>query len=448
MHTNLEHIQPPILQRKVEYLHTIWQKIKAIEAIGGIILLICAFAAMILANSNYAEAYQQLLHSEISIHIAGYQFGADIHFIINDILMAVFFLVVGIEVRRELHDGALADFKVAFLPIMAACGGVMVPALIYVLLSPPMLQQGWAIPTATDIAFAVGVLALLGRYVPASVRIFLLTLAIIDDIIAVLIIALFYSEGLALAGLMYVFFGASLIILLQKSGVFSLAAYILPSVTIWWGLFEMGIHPSLAGVIVGLMTPVLPRLYQHSPSKQLKQALKQPTTDIQHQPHVYLDTVDAAKKELIAPVARVSYLLSPWVTFFIMPLFAFANAGVYLGAVDMSTLLATQTMLAIAAALVIGKPIGIFFTTWILVRLKLGKLPPEFTYGWLFLLSCLAGIGFTMSIFVANLAFTDVNLLSTAKLGILVGSSIAAILGLCIGVYLIKMNKKRASIQS
>lgn len=434
-----------ILQKTTDSFFSLCERVRSIEAVGGMVLLIFATIAMFWANSQYADSYQNFLHSEISLNIAGWVFSADMHFIINDILMTVFFLVVGLEVRREIHDGALADLRVAFLPIMAAFGGVLVPALIYWAISSPNINQSWAIPTATDIAFAVGVLALLGKRVPSSVRIFLLTLAIIDDIVAVLIIALFYSGGLDIFGLGYFVAGVAIIILLQKMGIFSIFPYAFPSILIWYGLLKVGVHPSLAGVLIGLMTPVFSRPHNISPLQQIENALNEykhaDTCDLQQS----ITKLKLAQRELMNPTERVSYLFSPWVAFLIMPLFALANAGVDIGNVDLGIIGSMNAMVAISIALVVGKPLGIFLITWFFVFIGLGRLPAEFNYRWLFLISCLAGIGFTMSIFIANLAFTDEILLSSAKIGILIGSSIAAIVGLVIGlcvIYSMKNSEK------
>lgn len=432
----------PILQKATDHFFNLCERLRSIEAIGGMVLLIFAIIAMFWANSQYAESYQNFLHSEISLNVAGWIFSSDMHFIINDILMTVFFLVVGLEVRREIHDGALADLRVAFLPIMAAFGGVLVPALIYWTMSSPSISQGWAIPTATDIAFAVGVLALLGKRVPSSVRIFLLTLAIIDDIVAVLIIALFYSGGLNGFGLGYFFTGIAIILLLQKMGIFSIFPYILPSILIWYGLLKVGVHPSLAGVLIGLLTPVFTRPNHLSPLQQIEHALNEykhaEASDLQQ----CVTKLKSAQRDLINPTERVSYLFSPWVAFLIMPLFALANAGVDIGNVNLEMMGSMNAMVAIIIALVVGKPLGIFLTTWFFIFIGLGRVPAGFNYRWLFLISCLAGIGFTMSIFIANLAFTDAILLSSAKIGILIGSTIAAILGLVYGVWVIYSMRK------
>jgi NhaA family Na+:H+ antiporter len=301
------------------------------------------------------------------------------------------------EIRREMHEGALSNLRQALLPVAAALGGVVVPALIYVALNhePPRVK-GWAVPTATDIAFAVGVLALLGRSIPANVRIFLLALAIMDDIFAVLIIGLFYSDGLDLMGFGIAAAGVLLVLAMQKMRIGRAIAYALPAVVIWVGMLVAGIHPTLSGVLLGLLTPVLP--------------------------------MNARETE--GPAVRVGAALHPWVAYIVMPLFALANAGVSLGDLDLASGNAHLVLAGVMLALVVGKPLGVVSVSWLMVRAGWCRLPPEVTWNGIWLIGLLAGIGFTMSIFVAMLAFDDAALLGAAKLGVLLGSAVAALLGL------------------
>ncbi|HWU52675.1 MAG TPA: Na+/H+ antiporter NhaA, partial [Tahibacter sp.] len=228
-----------------------------IEAVSGIVLVMAAAVALIWANSPVADSYDALWHTPLSIGLGGHVFSQSLHFWINDALMTVFFLVVGMEIRREMHEGALSDLRQAALPVAAAVGGVIAPALIYVALNDTSDRlRGWAVPTATDIAFAVGVLALLGRSIPGGVRVFLLALAIIDDIVAILIIALFYSGGLDYSGFAIAALGIALVLGLQRIGVGAAFAYVFPGALLWAGLLQAGVHPTLAGVVLGLLTPV------------------------------------------------------------------------------------------------------------------------------------------------------------------------------------------------
>jgi NhaA family Na+:H+ antiporter len=367
-----------------------------VEAVSGVVLLLATVIALIWANSPLASSYEALWHMPLSIGLGRFVFSQPLHFWINDTLMTVFFLVVGMEIRREIHEGALSKPRQAALPLAAALGGVIVPALIFVALNPdPVRQSGWAVPTATDIAFAVGILALLGRGIPGNVRVFLLALAIIDDIIAVLIIAFFYSGGLDYSGFIVLIAGMALVLGLQRIGVGSAFAYVLPGAIAWLGLLMTGMHPTLAGVVLGLMTPVTPiRLWE--------------------QP----------------PVVRVQSALHPWVAYGVMPLFALANAGVGLGGIDITAVDARWVVIGVAAALAFGKPLGVIGVSWLMVRLGWCRLPPGVSWGGIGVIGLLAGVGFTMSIFIALLAFPDANLLSAAKCGVLLGSFVAALLGL------------------
>ena len=381
------------------------------DAAGGVVLLVAAAAALLWANSPTQDSYHALWHADFGIALGNLQFSQSLHFWVNDVLMTVFFLIVGMEIRRELHNGALTDPRQALLPMLAALGGVAVPALLYLALVPAgSFSNGWAIPTATDIAFAVGVLALLGRGLPPALRVFLLTLAIIDDLVAVLIIALFYSGGLQWSMLLFAAVGLLGVYGLQALGIRRAWSYVLPGALLWWGIWQTGAHPTLAGVLLGLITPV----------------------------HML------AGRESAAPVERVAASLHPWVTFGIMPLFALANAGVTLqgGAVDAASSASQPLMLAVALALLLGKPIGVLLVSWLAVRLRLCALPAGMGWAHLLLAGLLAGIGFTMSIFIGTLAFSDAALLNKAKLGVLLGSAGAAIAGLLWGFHL----KRKAPI--
>ncbi|MCG8158930.1 Na+/H+ antiporter NhaA [Brenneria goodwinii] len=411
-----------------------------IESVSGIVLLVAAAIALIWANSPFAASYHHLWHTPISIAIGSFSFSHPLHFWINDGLMAIFFLVVGMEIRYEIHAGALSNIKQATLPIVAAFGGVAVPALIYTLFnSDPARHHGWAVPTATDIAFAVGVLALLGRSIPGNVRVFLLTLAIIDDIIAIVMIALFYSAGLDYSGLAIAGAGILLVFGFQLIGIGAALAYVIPGVVIWSGFLIMGIHPTIAGVVLGLITPVLPARMHESAldkilriSNELADRYSAQNNDAGQlsQPFKQLRL---ARRELLPPVMRVQMALHPWVAFFIMPLFALANAGVSVDGVNLSAEGAHWVMIGVMAGLVAGKPLGIIAVSWLMVRVGLCKRPPGVSWGGIALIGLLGGIGFTMSIFIAMLAFSDENQLGAAKLGVLLGSLTAAILGIAWG---------------
>lgn len=420
-----------------------------VEAVSGVVLLFAAVAALIWANSSWAGSYDALWHTPVSFGIGPWVASQSLHFWINDGLMTIFFLVVGLEIRREIHEGALSDLRQAALPIGAALGGVAVPALLYLAFNAELSRQhGWAVPTATDIAFAVGVLALLGRGIPGNVRVFLLALAIIDDVIAVIIIALFYSAGLQLVGFAVAGAGVVMVLVMQRMGLGSAWAYVPPALVVWCGLLITGAHPTLAGVVLGLLTPVFSTPARQSPLELLTHATEQlrdrvPSEDVGQLAHPLRD-VRLAQRELLPPVVRVQMALHPWVAFGVMPLFALANAGVALGSVDLSAGGASWVLAGVAVALVLGKPLGVVGTSWLLVKLGWCRLPIGVNWGGVVLVGLLAGIGFTMSIFIAMLAFDDQALLGAAKLGVLVGSAVAAVLGLAWGfVYARRLQRER-----
>ena len=419
-----------------------------IEAVSGIALLVASAAALIWANSPFAASYEALWHTPLTIGIGDLVFSRSLHYWLNDVLMTVFFLVVGMEIRREIHEGSLADLRQAALPVIAALGGVTAPALFYLALNGQELtRRGWAVPTATDIAFAVGVLALLGRSVPGNVRIFLLALAIIDDIVAVLIIALFYSGGLDFNGLFIAAAGIVAVFALQALGVASAYAYTLPGALLWFGLLWSGAHPALAGVVLGLITPVVPRRAEEPPLETATRALDdlrglaaEPAGD-PHRKARPLRSLRKAQMELLPPVTRVQMALHPWVAFGILPLFALANAGVNIGGIDLTLADARQVTFGVIAALVIGKPLGVIGASWLAVRSGICRLPTAVTWSGVCLVGLLAGIGFTMSIFIAALAFNDSPLLNAAKAGVLVASSIAGIAGLTWGKFMARRSQ-------
>nr|WP_302409844.1 Na+/H+ antiporter NhaA [Comamonas kerstersii] len=412
-----------------------------IEAMSGIVLLIAAAIALIWANSPWAAGYFATWHAPLALTLGPWTWSTDLHFFVNDVLMTIFFLVVGMEIRREMYNGALADVRQALLPIIAALGGVVVPALIYVALArgDAQLLNGWAIPTATDIAFAVGVLALLGKSIPGPLRIFLLALAIIDDIVAVLIIAFFYSGGLDYSGFGIALVGLVLVLLFNRMGVAAAWAYVVPGAILWLGLLHTGAHPTLAGVVLGLMTPVTMRPAQRHHLDVAEQALTRIRSHAQRGQfevdvlHHELRIATTAQRDLLPPVFRLPAMLHPWVAFGVMPIFALANAGVQFGGMDLAATGPHTVFWGVLLALVLGKPLGVFLATFLAVKSGVSPLPEGINWRGVLLVGVLAGIGFTMAIFVGGLAFSDAALLSAAKLGILAASATAAIVGLVYG---------------
>ncbi|MHC2462848.1 NhaA family Na+:H+ antiporter [Bradyrhizobium embrapense] len=439
----------PRAQRLAERAFATLQRFLHVEAVGGGVLLAAAAAAMIWANSAFADSYHALWHQQLLLGFGDFVSSRSLHFWINDGLMTIFFLVVGMEIRREIHEGALSRFDQALLPVIAAAGGVIAPALIYIgLNADPVRGQGWAVPTATDIAFAVGALALLGRSIPVNLRVFLLALAIIDDVIAVLIIAFVYSSGLELSGFIVAALGILMVVGLQRIGIGSALAYVPPGALVWTGLLMSGAHPTLAGVVLGLMTPVRPMPLREPPLQMVSRVIAElrdsdAAWKDTHRLRSRRRTLHVANREMLPPVVRVQTALHGWVAFGIMPLFALANAGISLTASGLGSG-AQSVMLGVGLALALGKPVGVIGATWLAVKLGC-RLAPGITWGGVCLIGLLAGIGFTMSIFTAMLAFPDEALLNAAKLGVLGGSLAAALFGLGWGVAHARRQHKEAA---
>ena len=357
---------------------------------SGVLLLICAIVALALANSPWAEAVRAPLHFKLGAALGPFDLYRPLEFWINDGLMTLFFFVVGLEIKRELTTGELRDARKAALPIFGALGGMIAPALIYFTLQRGGAgERGWGIPMATDIAFVVGVMALLGPRLPLGLKIFLLTLAIVDDIGAILVIAVFYSAELSFVALAWAGVGIGAILALRAVGVRNIAVYGVVGAGIWLAVLESGIHPTIAGVVLGLLTPSR-----------------------------------AAIGEVLSPLHRLEKALHPWVAFGIMPLFALANACVTVKAGQF----ADPVGWAVVAGLTLGKPLGIALFAWIAVALRIAKLPTGVNWPILLGGGCLGGIGFTMSLFVADLAFKG-DPLDAAKIGILIGSTLSAVIG-------------------
>lgn len=415
------------------------ERFSHIEAVSGIVLLLAALVALIWANSPLADSYEHFWNTQLTLGLGDFTVSCSLHFLVNDGLMAVFFLVVGAEIRQEINDGALANFKLATLPLGAALGGVLMPAIIYMAFNHGTeASTGWAVPTATDIAFAVGVLALLGKSIP-GIRVLLLALAIIDDIVAILIIAVFYTAGLDYLGLVVALSGLVLVLVFQRMGIGKAYAYLLPGAIVWFGLLKTGVHPTLAGVILGLMTPVNSKPATERPLETIGRTFHElmdrfaQSNNSPQEVAKPLKQLQQAQREILPPVQRVQAGLHPWVAFGVMPLFALANAGVSLQGINLDDAVSRSVFVGVISALVLGKPLGIVLASLALVKLNVCKLPEGVTWCGVGLVGLLAGIGFTMSIFISSLAFSDPALLSAAKLSVLAASALAAIVGLIWG---------------
>lgn len=410
------------------------ERFLAIEAASGLLLLAAAGIALAWANSQWSASYEALWHTPIGLRVGSLAFERDLHWWINDGLMVIFFFVVGLEIRREMHGGELSDLRRAALPLTAALGGMVVPALIYATLNGGReTLSGWGIPMATDIAFAVGVLTLLGPRVAPALRILLLALAVIDDVGAIMVIALFYSSGIEALGMLTMGGGILGVLLMQWVGVRSPWAYVLPTLVVWGGAYVGGVHPTLAGVIVGLLTPVRPwfglKRFSEAATQHVE-ALRD--ANAHHEVLEHLSALGRARSEAVAPVERLQHALHGWVAYGIMPLFALANAGVPLGSASF-TGDGRAVFAGVALGLVFGKLIGIVAFSWLAVRAGLAALPTGVNWRGVTVVGLVGGIGFTMALFIAGLALPPGPMLETAKLAILCGSLVAAVVALAVG---------------
>ncbi|WP_391575343.1 Na+/H+ antiporter NhaA [Aureliella helgolandensis] len=400
-----------------------------IEASSGVVLMFCTLVAVVAANSPLSEWYLGLWNTEIGFSFADFEFRHSLKHWINDGLMAIFFFVIGLEVRREVVLGELRDLRQAALPIAAAVGGMVVPAGIYMAMhvgQPSM--RGWGVPMATDIAFVVGCLAILGPRVPHNLRILLLSLAIVDDIGAIVVIAIGYTSDLDLSWLVVASVGIVIVHLLMRVGVRRIPVYCAVAAWVWFAVHESGVHATLAGVMLGLMTPARAYLSAGAFRKLLRRVGKIFEGDGWESRRHRADTVRSMQnvtRETISPLEYLETTLHPWTSFVIMPLFALANAGVPLQLTDLNHPIA----IAIVVGLVLGKPLGIVLFSWLAIQIGVARLPGDLNWKMLSAAGFLAGIGFTMSLFIAGLAFGEQGL-DTAKVGVLAGSAIAVTLGM------------------
>jgi NhaA family Na+:H+ antiporter len=398
-----------------------------VEAASGIVLLLCSVVALLLANSPWSDAYLGLWKTPVVFGIGSFQMDHSLQHWINDGLMAVFFFVIGLEVKREFVLGELSDLRNAALPIAGAIGGMVVPAGVYLALQAgEPAQDGWGIPMATDIAFVVGCMAVLGRSIPPSLRVVMLSVAIVDDIGAILVIAIGYTEHIDLAALLGGFGGLGLVLTLAWLGVRSVGVFAVVGAVTWLAFHESGIHATIAGVILGLVTPSREWISR----SQLQEVMSRALDVVKGEDSAVRGTLmkaELAAREAISPLERLEALLHPWVGFFIMPIFALANAGVPIEAAAV----VDPVALAIMAGLLVGKPVGILGASAIAVKFGIARMPDDL--GWRALAggSLLAGIGFTMALFIAGLAL-DGDALDAAKVGVLVGSVVCGALGMAL----------------
>lgn len=374
---------------------TLIREFLRLEAAAGIILFMAAVLGMTLDNSPLRWLYDALLTTTVAIQVGALEIHKPLLLWINDGFMAIFFLLVGLEIKREVLEGELSSFSQAALPGMAAIGGMLFPAGVYVALNlhSPETMRGWAIPAATDIAFALGVLALLGKRVPASLKIFLLALAIMDDLGAIVIIAIFYTADLSTTSLGLAAIGIGMLIALNLFGVTRIAAYVVTGLFVWICVLKSGVHATLAGVAIAFAIPLR-----------------------------------AQDEDGHSPLIHLEHTLHPWVSYGILPLFAFANAGVSLAGLSMSSLL-EPVPLGIAAGLFVGKQIGVFGMTFAAVKFGISSMPEGTTWPQFYGIALLTGIGFTMSLFIGTLAFEDPSYAPGVRMGVITGSILSAVAG-------------------
>jgi NhaA family Na+:H+ antiporter len=400
-----------------------------IEAASAAVLAIAAVAALVLANSRWASTYAAILATPISLSIGPWSATFSFRLFVDDGLMTLFFFVVGLEIRREMFAGELADLRRASLPIAAALGGMLAPALLYLAFNPTgPTQRGWGVPMATDIAFALAALAVLGKRVPPALRVLLLALAILDDIGGVLVIAFFYSGGLGIVGLAVAAGGVIVTFGMQRVGVRNVFLYLIPGAVVWLGMLYAGVHPTMAGVTMGLLTPARAWLGPQGLVRASERVLaidRDPGRAVEDA----VGTLSAAEREVFSPAQRLQLLLHPWVAFVAMPVFAFANAGIapQWAAVDV------RVAVGVVVGLVLGKPLGIVLVSWVAVRSGLSRLPTGVGWAGVAVVGVVAGVGFTVALFIANLAFVDAIALESAKIGILCGSVLAAVAAFALG---------------
>ena len=391
------------------------------EVAGGILLLVATAAALVWVNSGWGDSYHSFWHTEIELAVGSWHLPhMSLGHFVNDALMALFFFVVGLEIKRELVTGDLSSMRAAALPAIGAAGGMVVPALLYFVFNTAgEASRGWGIPMATDIAFAVGIVALLGSRVSPKIKLFLLTLAIVDDIGAIAVIAIFYTSDLSATWLLTALVGLIAVWVLQKIRVWAIPVYAVLGIFIWYATLESGVHATIAGVALGLLTPARPLLGQRD-AQQIVDALPSDANvaEVRHASFLAQESVPLTE--------RLEELLHPFTAFMIIPIFALANAGIVLSGDTISDAAASNVTLGIIAGLVIGKPLGIALFTWVATRFGFA-LPEGVNWPQFVGMGLAAGIGFTVSIFVGNLAFEDSAITELAKIGILVASLIAAI---------------------
>ncbi|MFZ9675193.1 MAG: Na+/H+ antiporter NhaA [Ilumatobacteraceae bacterium] len=391
------------------------------ESAGATLLCAGAVIALIWANSPWSSSYEDLWSTRVVMSFGEFTMDLDLRHWVNDGLMAIFFLVVGLEIKREVTDGHLASRRAALLPVVAAIGGMVVPALIYLVVAGDVAARGWAIPVATDIALAVGVLSVAGRRVPSPLRAFLLGLAIVDDIGAIIIIAVVYSSGVTFGWMIAAVIGVVLTLIVRRVGVQSVPAYVVVGVVVWLGLYKGGVHPTLAGVVMGLIAPVTPRRGHDYVDVEERPDLADSLRE---------STVSSESRDTVSVVEWLLHVLHPWTSFVIVPIFALANSGLEVSTEGFRNAAGSAVTWGVFLGLVVGKPLGIFVSTRVAIRSGLADKPAGVTTRHVLGAGSAAGIGFTVALFITELALDEGIDQANAKLAILLASVVSALLSI------------------
>jgi len=426
-------------QSKIDKLLKPVHKFIQLEYTGGLVLLGCVIIAVAWANIWGIDSYHHFWNMHITVGMEQFKLDKPLHVWINDGLMAIFFFVIGLELKREFLDGELSTIKSASLPMVAALGGMIVPALIYTFINAgkPSLN-GWGIPMATDIAFALGILSLAGNRIPPSVKVFLSALAVADDLGAVLVIAIFYTSHISI-GFLAIGLGSLLILWIGNVlGVRNVLFYILIGIVVWIAFLYSGVHATIAGVLIAFTIPARTKIEEKLYLQNLKLLADKfeaeiPNNSVLTTPgqHHIIERIKQLSQDAETPLQKIEHQLHPWVAFLIMPLFALSNAGIEIGKNFLSSL-GSHVSAGIIAGLVIGKFVGVFGFTWLMIKSRIALLPNSATWRHITGVAALAGVGFTMSLFISGLAFKDEAMIDAAKAGILTGSIIAGVAGMLI----------------
>jgi NhaA family Na+:H+ antiporter len=414
------------------------------EYTSGIVLLISVLAAIVWVNSPLRESYHHFWDITFSVGVGSAVLSHPLHIWINDGLMAIFFFVIGLELKREFMEGELSSVKKAALPMMAALGGMLVPALIYFFINKGTeASHGWGIPMATDIAFALALLSIAGKHIPSSIKVFLSALAVADDLGAVLVIAFFYTTGISFLPLIIGLGFLMVLVVANVMGVRSGTFYLIVGFAVWVGFLLSGVHATIAGVLVAFTIPARTKIDEKEYARCVKHYIKEFEQEIPNMgalttpnQHHTIEEIKKISQDAETPLQKIEYALHPYVAFVIMPLFALANSGIMIGA-DIFSAIINPVSLGVTAGLLLGKFTGVLLFTFIMVKTKLAELPQKATWGHITGVSVLAGIGFTMSLFISALAFHDPQMIDQAKYGILLASVLAGTLGL----FILKLTK-------